>query len=175
MYYDIHPLVNPSGTALTNAFSTTNGSPTVTITFPTPHSFVAGDIILLGSFSTITNSNFGASDFNDKKFMVTSVPTDDEITITMPSNETGSGATTSGGITYYQYYHVGPPEQLGAFGWGIALWGGNLLGSLKNTLNGALLDDANGTGGTGTSITLTDTTGFPSTGTNYIQVGTEEI
>jgi len=175
VYYDIHPLVNPSGTALTNAFSTTNGSPTVTITFPTPHSFVAGDIILLGSFSTITNSNFGASDFNDKKFMVTSVPADDEITITMPSNETGSGATTSGGITYYQYYHVGPPEQLGAFGWGIALWGGNLLGSLTNTLNGALLDDANGTGGTGTSITLTDTTGFPSTGTNYIQVGTEEI
>jgi len=175
VYYDIHPLVNPSGTALTNAFSTTNGSPTVTITFPTPHSFVAGDIILLGSFSTITNSNFGASDFNNKKFMVTSVPADDEITITMPSNETGSGATTSGGITYYQYYHVGPPEQLGAFGWGIALWGGNLLGSLTNTLNGALLDDANGTGGTGTSITLTDTTGFPSTGTNYIQVGTEEI
>ena len=175
VYYDIHPLVNPSGTALTNAFSTTNGSPTVTITFPSPHSFVAGDIILLGSFSTITNSNFGASDFNDKKFMVTSVPADDEITITMPSNETGSGATTSGGITYYQYYHVGPPEQLGAFGWGIALWGGNLLGSLTNTLNGALLDDANGTGGTGTSITLTDTTGFPSTGTNYIQVGTEEI
>ena len=26
VYYDIHPLVNPSGTALTSAFSTTTGS-----------------------------------------------------------------------------------------------------------------------------------------------------
>ena len=34
----------------------------------------ASDIILLDNFSTITNSNFGASDFNDKKFMVTTVP-----------------------------------------------------------------------------------------------------
>ena len=35
IFYDIHPLVNPSGTAITNAFSTTNGQPDVTITFPT--------------------------------------------------------------------------------------------------------------------------------------------
>jgi len=175
VYYDIHPLVNPSGTTLSNCFTTTNGSNIVTITFPTPHSFVAGDIILFSDFSTATNSNYSASDFDDIKYMVTSVPADDEITITMDNNETGSGATTSGSVKYYQYYHVGPPEQLGAFGWGIALWGGNLLGSLTNTLNGALLNDANGTGGSGTSITLTSTTGFPSTGTNYIQVGTEEI
>lgn len=175
VYYDIHPLVNPSGTTLSNCFTTTNGSNIVTITFPTPHSFVAGDIILFSDFSTATNSNYSASDFDDVKYMVTSVPAADEITITMDNNETGSGATTSGSVKYYQYYHVGPPEQLGAFGWGIALWGGNLLGSLTNTLNGALLNDANGTGGSGTSITLTSTTGFPSTGTNYIQVGTEEI
>jgi hypothetical protein len=175
VYYDIHPLVNPSGTTLSNCFTTTNGSNTVTITFPSPHTFVAGDIILFSDFSTATNSNYAAADFDDIKYMVTSVPTDTTITITMDNNETGSGATTSGSVKYYQYYHVGPPEQLGAFGWGIALWGGNLLGSLTNTLNGALLNDANGTGGSGTSITLTSTTGFPSTGTNYIQVGTEEI
>ncbi len=175
VYYDIHPLVNPSGTTLSNCFTTTNGSNIVTITFPTAHSFVAGDIILFSDFSSATNSNYSASDFDDVKYMVTSVPSSDTITITMDNNETGSGATTSGSVKYYQYYHVGPPEQLGAFGWGIALWGGNLLGSLTNTLNGALLNDANGTGGSGTSITLTSTTGFPSTGTNYIQVGTEEI
>ena len=40
-------------------------------------------------------------------------------------------------------------------------------------MNGALLDDANGTGGSGTSITLTSSTGFPTTG--RIQVGTELI
>ena len=175
VYYDIHPLVNPTGTSLTSAFSTTNGSPTVTITFPTPHSFVATDIILFSDFATITNSNFSAADFNDKKFMVTSVPTTTTITITMPSNETGSGATTSGGIKFFQYYHVGPAEQLGAFGWGISLWGGNILGALTTTLNGALGDNTNGNNGSATEITLASTTGFPSTGTNFIQVGTEEI
>ena len=178
VYYDIHPLVNPSGTAITNAFSTTNNDRAVTITFSGSHNFSAGDIILFGNtstFSAITNSNFGASDFCDKKFMVTSVPTTTTITITMPSVETGSGATTSGGITYYQYYHVGPAEQIGAYGWGISLFGGTILGSITTTLNGALLNDTAGTGGSGTSITLTSTTGFPTSGTNYIQVDNEEI
>ena len=178
VFYDIHPLVNPSGTAITNAFSTSNGSSTVTITFPTTTTFKPGDIILFGdtsTFSAITNSNFGAADFCDKKFMVTSVPTTDSITITMPSTETGSGATTSGGIKYYQYYHVGPAEQIGAFGWGISLWGGNILGSLTTTLNGALADDTNGNNSSATEITLASTTGFPSAGTNYVQIGAEEI
>ena len=52
VYYDIHPLVNPLGTAITSAFSTVNGSPTVTITFSTTTSFEAGDIILFGDAST---------------------------------------------------------------------------------------------------------------------------
>jgi hypothetical protein len=178
VYYDIHPLVNPSGTAITNAFSTTNGSATVTITFPGSHSFQTGDIIFFGdstTFSSITNSNFGSSDFCDKKFMVTSIPSATTITITMPSNETGSGATTSGGITYYQYYHVGVAEQVGAFGWGIALWGGNVLGTNTTTLNGAIASTSGGNNGSATEITLTSTTGFPTTGTNHIQIGTEEI
>ena len=179
VYYDIHPLTNPSGTAITSAFSTTNNDTAVTITFGGAHNFVPGDIILFGdvsTFSAITNSNFGSADFCDKKFMVTSVPTTTTITITMPSVETGSGATTSGGITYYQYYHVGPAEQIGAFGWGISLFGGSILGSITTTLTApGLNNDANGTGGSGTTINVGSTTGFPSTGTNYFQVGTEEI
>jgi hypothetical protein len=65
-----------------------------------------------------------AADFNTKKYMVTSVPTTTTLTITMASVETGSGATLSGGIKYFQYYHVGPAEQLGAYGWGISQFGG---------------------------------------------------
>ena len=178
VFYDIHPLVNPSGTALTNCFSTSNGQTEVTITFSGTTTFQAGDIILFGdasTFSAITNSNFGAADFADKKFMVTSVPTSSSITITMPSAETGSGANLSGGITFFQYYHVGPAEQLGAFGWGISLWGGSVLGSATTTLNGALADDTNGNNGSATEITLASVTGFPSAGTNYVQIGAEEI
>jgi hypothetical protein len=175
VYYDIHPLVNPTGTTLTSAFSTTNGSPTVTITFPAPHTFVAADVILFSDFSTITNSDYDAADFNGKKFMVTSVPNPTTITITMPTNETGSGATTSGGIKYFQYYHVGPAEQLGAYGWGISLFGGNVLGAITTTLNGALGDNTNGNNGSATEITLASVSGLPSSGTNYVQVGSEEI
>ena len=178
VYYDIHPLVNPSGTALTNAFSTSNGSPIVTVTFATAHNFQPGDIILFGdtsTFSAITGSNFGAADFCDKKFMVTSTPTGTTITITMPGNEGGAGATTSGGITFFQYYHVGPPDQVGVFGYGISQWGGTTTNPQTTTLNGGLNDDANGTGGSGSTINVASTTGFPSSGTNFIQVGTEEI
>ena len=178
VYYDIHPLVNPLGTAITNAFSTTNGQPTVTLTFSSAHGFEVGDIILFGdtsTFSAITGSNFGAADFCDKKFMVTSVPSATTITITMPGNEGGAGATTSGGITFFQYYHVGPPDQVGVFGYGISQWGGTTTNPQTTTLNGGLNNDAFGTGGSGTTINVASTTGFPSSGTNIIQVGTEEI
>ena len=178
VYYDIHPLVNPTGTIITNAFSTTNGSPTVTITFASPVNFQTGDIILFDNattFSAITGSNFVAADFADKKFMVTSAPSTTVITITMPSNEGGAGATNSGGITFFQYFHVGPAEQVGVFGYGISQWGGSVTNPQTTTLNGGLNNDAAGTGGTGTTINVASTTGFPSTGTNFIQVGTEEI
>jgi hypothetical protein len=173
IFYDIHPI--KTTTTLTNAFSTSNGSPTVTITFSGAHNIGENDIILLDNFSTITNSNFSASDFDDKKFMVTSVPSTTTITITMPSNESGSGATTSGGIRVQHYYPVGPAVQAKGFGYGLGSWGGEEPGAVTTTLNGALLDDTAGTGGSGTSIILTDATQFPSTGTNFIQVGSEEI
>jgi hypothetical protein len=173
VFYDIHPI--KSTTTLTSAFSTTNGSPTVTITFSTGHGINPQDIVLLDNFTTITGSNFGASDFDNKKFMVTSVPTTETITITMPSNETGAGATTSGGIRVQHYYSVGSAVQEKGFGWSLGSWGGEASSAVTTTLNGALLNDAFGTGGSGTSIVLADATQFPDTGTNFIKVGTEEI
>tara|TARA_A100001391_G_scaffold157386_1_gene115623 strand:+ start:3202 stop:5421 length:2220 start_codon:yes stop_codon:yes gene_type:complete len=178
VYYDIHPLVNPSGTAATNFFSTTNGESTVTLTFTSAHNFSVGDIILFGdasTFSSITDSNYTSSTFAEKKFMVTAVPSTLTLEINVGSNETGSGATTSGGITFFQYYHVGPAEQVGVFGYGISQWGGTVTNPQTTTLNGALNADSAGTGGSGTTINVASTTGFPSTGTNFIQVGTEEI
>ena len=84
VFYDIHPI--KSTNTLTSAFTTTNGSAVVTITFSGDHGISDQDIVLLDSFSAITNSDFAAADFNDKKFMVTSVPSSSTITITMPSN-----------------------------------------------------------------------------------------
>ena len=140
VFYDIHPI--KSTTTLTSAFSTTNGSPTVTITFPTGHGIEPQDIILLDNFTSITGSDFGSSDFDDKKFMVTSVPTTETLTITMPSNETGSGATTSGGIRVQHYFTVGSAVQEKGFGWGLGSWGGEASSAVTTTLNGALGDNA---------------------------------
>ena len=172
VFYDIHPI--KSTTTLTNAFSTTNGSAIVTITISS-HGFEAGDIILLDNFTTISNSNYSASDFDDIRFMVTSVPSADTITITMPSNETGSGATTSGGIRVRHYYPVGPAVQAKGFGWSLGTWGGEEVGAFTTTLNGAISSTSGGNNGSATEITLTDATQFPSSGTNFVQIGTEEI
>ena len=56
VFYDIHPI--ESTTSLTNAFTTTNGSTAVTITFGSGHSLAPGDVILLDNFTAITNSNY---------------------------------------------------------------------------------------------------------------------
>ena len=166
VFYDIHPIRETN--TLTSAFTTTNGSAVVTITFSSGHGLSPGDIVLLDNFSTITGSNFGASDFDDKTFMVTSTPTNVTITITMPSNETGSGATTSGGIRVQSYYSVGPAEQLPGFGWGLATFGGTVANALTTTLNGAINAST-------TTIVLTTVVNFPSTGTNHISIGSEDI
>ena len=158
-FYDITPL--KSTTTLSNAFSTTNGDATVTITFSSDHNITKGDVILLDSFSSITNSNFAASDFNDKNFMVATVPSSTTITIEMPSNESGSGASTSGGIRVKHYYSVGPAVEESAAGWGLGLWDGTVTGEVFNTLDGALTSGSS-------SIVLDDSTGFPASGTVLI-------
>ena len=167
VFYDIHPI--KSTNTLTSAFTTTNGSTEVTITFSGAHGISESDIVLLDNFSTITGSNFGASDFDNKKFMVTTVPTSTTITITMPSNESGSGATTSGGIRVQHYYTVGPAVQAKGFGWSLGTWGGEEVGAFTTTLSGAI--NASVT----TGITLADPSQFPSSGTNFVLIGTEEI
>ena len=166
VFYDIHPI--KSTTTLTNAFSTTNGSASVTINFSGDHGIQAGDIILLDNFSSITNSNFAAANFDDIRFMVTTVPSSNTITITMPSNESGSGASESGGIRVQHYYRVGPAVQAQGLGWSLGTWGGQAVGAYTTVLSGDISAAA-------TSITVNDASQLPSSGTNFIKIGTEEI
>ena len=166
VFYDIHPIRATS--TLSSCFTTTNGSDVVSITFSSDHGLVAGDIIFLDNFTTITNSNYTATDFNDKKFMVTAVTNSTTITITMPSNETGSGASSSGGIRVQAYYSVGPAEQAPGFGYGLGQWGGTVSGEAITSLSG-------GINAITTTVVLSDASLFPSSGTNFVQIGSEEI
>ena len=164
IFYDIHPI--KSTTTLTSAFSTTNGSAEVTLTFSSAHNIGKGDIILLDNFSAITNSDFSSSDFNDVKFMVTSIPTDTTLTITMGSNESGSGASTSGGVRVQHYYPVGPAVEVASTGWGLGSWGGVQQGQFTSTLS-------SGINASVTSLTMASSSSFGSSGT--VRIGSELI
>jgi hypothetical protein len=159
IFYDIHPLKNT--TTLTSAFSTTNGSKVVTLTFSSAHNINQFDIILLDNFTSITNSNFTSANFDDKKFMVTSVPTDTTLTIQVESNESGSGASTSGGIRVKHYYPVGPAVESASTGWGLGPWSGFKSGQFTSTLSSSINSSV-------TSLTMASSTSFPSSGTVLI-------
>jgi len=172
VFYDIHPI--KSTTTETNAFTTSNGSTSVTVTTSTNLVLEAGDIVLFDSFTAITNSDYDADDFNDVKFMVTSVPTSTTFTITMTAAETGSGASLSGGIRIQAYYPVGPVQQAAGHGFGTGQWSGTVSIAATSTLSTALADDASDT-----TIVVADSTQFETSvsvsSPGYVLIGTEEI
>ena len=165
-FYDITPLES----AITGCtFTTANASPTVTVN-KAAHSLEPGDLFLFTSVTPPTGAGYTAADFTTNTFQVITVPTSDTFTITMASNA-GTTVAASGSAEVNPYVKVGSLSQTYGFGWGTALWGGGQ--QVFSTLNGSLNDDTAGTGGSGTSITLASTTGFPTSGT--IKVGAEFI
>ena len=164
-FYDITPL----DTAITGAtFTTVNTSTTVTVN-KISHGLVAGDLFTFTSVTPPVGAGYVASDFETNTFQVVTAAVD-SFTITMAS-AAGTSVSTSGAATINPYVKVGPLNQSAGYGWGTAGYGG--ASGILSTLNGALLDDSNGTGGSGTSITLHSVTGFPTSGT--IKVGSEFI
>ena len=162
-FYDITPL--DTSRQQTGATFTFAGTTTVTLTTSTAHGAEAGDIILLDGVTGVTALGIGLTDadFEDILFEVTDAPTATTMEVTMGSAATGSA---SGGTTTINFYYViGPLIQTYGYGWGTNTWSGQTLPLIQTTLNGALLNDAFGTGGSGTDIVLTDTTGFTAAGT----------
>ena len=100
--------------------------------------------------------------------MVTSVPTNTSITITMAVVEANASQNPVPGASAscLMYYTVGPAQQAGGFGWGTGLWSGTVAGPVTNSLSTGINDAV-------TVIPLNSTNGFPSTGT--VRIGTEDI
>ena len=159
VFYDIHPI--KSTTTLSSAFTTTNGSAVVTLTFSSAHNINKFDIILLDNFSGITNSNFNSQNFDDNKFMVTSIPSSTTLTINVGSNESGSGGTTSGGIRVRHYYPVGPAVEVASTGFGLGPWSGFKTGQFTSTLSADINTSV-------TSLSMASSSSFPSSGTVLI-------
>jgi len=166
-FFDITPIDN---NVITGAdFDATSGSATVTVN-KTSHGLLDGRYVTFSSVTVPTGSGYATADFTNNTFEVLN-RTNDTFQITMPSNSAGTTSST-GSAQIDPYVVVGPTFQTAGFGWGTASWGG--ASGVTSTLNGALLDDTAGTGGVGTSITLTSVTNFPNTG-GTIKVGTEYI
>ena len=166
-FYDITPIDNDVVTGAD--FDATSGSPTVTVN-KASHGLLDGRYVTFSSVTVPTGSGYATTDFTNNTFEVLN-RTNDTFEITMPTNSAGTTSGT-GSAQIDPYVVVGPTFQTAGFGWGTASWGG--ASGVTSTLNGALLDDTAGTGGSGTSITLTSTTNFLTTG-GTIKVGAEYI
>jgi len=156
--------ITPLKTSITGATLSTNSTTTVTITTSAAHGISVGGIVLFDAVTLPSGTGFSASDFEDKKFQVISVPTPTTFTITMGSAATGT-VSAGGSITLKPYEPVGPAEQSYGYGFGIGNYGGTITGVVQTELNGSLSADTAGTGGSGTAVTVDSTTDFPSAGT----------
>ena len=165
-FYDITPLDTP----ITGAtFTTVNTQNKVTVN-KIAHGLEIGDLFTFTSVTPPTGAGYLAADFTTNTFQVVTVPTVDTFTITMAS-AAGTSVAASGSAIINPYVEVGPLNQTSGYGWGTASWGG--ASNIISTLNGLLQDDTAGTGGSGTSNTLSSVVGFPTLGT--IKVGAEFI
>ena len=158
--HDITPL---KSTLSSSTIATTNNNPVCTITTSTSHGLEPGDIVLFDSVTLPSGTGFSASDFEDKLFQVTTVPTPTTFTITQSSNAGGT-VSTGGSIAVKPYEKVGPAAQSYGYGFGISQWNGSVPGAATSTLNGSLSANSAGTGGSGTNVTLAATTNFSAAG-----------
>jgi hypothetical protein len=125
-FYDITP-INADQTGVT--FDSTTGSATVTVNL-TAHGLLVGDYF---KFKSVTLPGGGVTgyttaDFQTNVFEVISQPTANTFTITMPSNESGTGMSSQGSATLNSYITIGPVFQTPAYGWGVDIWGSEVGG-----------------------------------------------
>ena len=132
-FYDITPIDTTLSQTACN-ITTTNGSATLTITTPAPHTLSIGDFITFenaGSF-TSPDTDYVAADFDNVVFEIKTVPTSTTFTITMPTVEGGTGATNDGTLDLLPYVFIGPAFETFAFGWGTLTWGLDAWGTERS-------------------------------------------
>ena len=156
-FFDITPLRRTQQLS-SGALASTSGSTTITVT-DASHGAVTNDFVTFTGATTF--AGIPASDLN-KEHQITVVD-GGSYTITVA---TTANATTTGGGTPSAAYQIntGLDTIVSGTGWGAGLWGGTTAADPATTLNGALAADTAGTGGSGTSVVLTDASAFPSSG-----------
>jgi hypothetical protein len=132
-FYDITP-INADQTGCTFDSTTTDDEVTVNLT---SHGLSAGDYF---KFKSVTLPGGGVTgyttaDFTTNVFEVIATPTGNTFTITMPSNESGTGMSAQGSATLNSYITIGPVFQTPAYGWGTDSWSAGAWGEESSTTN----------------------------------------
>lgn len=141
-YNNITPI--RSTVTLTNPFTTTSGSRTVTVT-DMDHGAIAGDFVTFSGASAV-----GGLTINGE-YQIASATTNDYTIIA--SVAASSSATGGGTVTAVYQINVGVATYGFQTGWGAGLWGGFVSGTTQTTLSLALSAG-------NTTIAVGSTTGF---------------
>ena len=168
----LHDVTPVKATVSSVGMSCSDATQEVQLTFSSAHNLESGDIILLDNVTVPTSVGLTNAAFEDKLFQVTRVTS--SLIAIVTGTQTTTGAGSGGSCDVIPYEKVGPAAQSYGYGFGIGNFGGTVSGVATTTLNGALNADTAGTGGSGTAITLTSVTGFP-TGGGIIAVDNELI
>ena len=132
-FYDVTPL-KADITGCT--FTSTTGSATVTVN-KTAHGLLQNDYFIFDSVTLPGGGETGYTDadFETNTFEVISVPNANTFTITMSSNETGTGMSAQGSSTVKPYIDIGPVFQTAAYGWGTGAYGDEAWGTERSVTN----------------------------------------
>ena len=132
VFFDITPL-RRDNLGLTNPFTTTSGSPTVSVA-DNSHGFVVGDFVIFKNFSAV-----GGLDMNNE-FEVTTVTNSNAFTVTHTSNATGSVSGGGGSGNLDALISVGTNVSTFGFGWGVGAWNGNRQWNKPSSTSSVALD-----------------------------------
>ena len=116
VFSDITPL-RRDNVALTNPFTTTSGSSTVTVA-DSSHGFAVGDFVIFKNFSAV-----GGLDMNNE-FEVKSVVNGNSFTVQHTSNASSSVSGGGGSGNLDGLIPVGTNVSTFGFGWGVGAWQG---------------------------------------------------
>ena len=146
-------------------FSATNGSPTLTVT-DIAHGAQAGDFVTYSGAVTL-GGNITATILN-AEFQIASYVSSNQYTITASVNADASDSGNGGGAVVGAYQiTTGSDIYTQNVGWGAGAWGGAIVGTVTNQLDGSINNSV-------TTITVDDATAF-STPTGTLLIDSETI
>ena len=127
--YDITP-ERQSNAAVSNIFTTTNGSANVTVNV-NGHGANEGDIVTFSGTTSLSGTSFTVENF-DRSFEVQSVTNTNAFVITQDVSES-TGSVTTGTATAKFDINIAPAFSTFGYGWGTSTWNTSTWGTARST------------------------------------------